>query len=141
MNVPIAQRTVQAEAPGVDTPRIAPITEKAFGADVGAAQAQFGNTLSNIAAKLGAAIVERQNFDKEQAVHDALQPVQQEMYERTHGKDGFATLQGIQARGATEKFISEYQPAKEKFIQQFKDPRQAALAKNQYDAIYNNLLS
>ena len=141
MNVPIAKREVQMEAPGVASPRIAPITEKAFGGDVSAAKTQFAGAVMGAAAKLGAAIAERQNFDREQAVHDALQPVQQEMYERTHGKDGFATLQGIQARGATEKFISEYQPAKEKFIQQFKDPRQAALAKNQYDAIYNNHLS
>ena len=140
MNVPIAQRTIQAEAPGVDTPRIAPVTEKAFGADIGAAQAQLGNTVVSGAAKLSSAIAERQNFDKEQAVHDALQPVQQEMYQKTHGEGGYATLQGLQARGATDKFSAEFMPAKEKFLKQFSDERQVALASNQYDAIYNNHL-
>lgn len=141
MNVPITQRTIQAEAPGVDTPRIAPVTEKAFGADIGAAQAQLGNTVVSGAAKLSAAIAERQNFDKEQAVHDALQPLQQEMYQKTHGKDGYATLQGFQARGASDKFMSEFSSAKEKFLKQFSDTRQVTLAANQYDAIYNNHLN
>ena len=141
MEVPISKRSVQVEAPGVVTPRLAPLPEGAFGAEIGQAKSQMGNTIMSGAARLGDAIAKRKAFDEEQAVHDALQPVQQEMYQKTQGKDGFATLQGAQARGATDKFMEEYKPAKEKFIQQFKDPRQASLASKQYDAIYNSHLS
>ncbi len=147
MNVPISQRTIQTDAPGVVTPRIEPITDKAFGADIGAAKAQLGNTVVSGAAKLSAAIAERQNFDREQAVHDALQPIAKQMYDYTHGVNGAAIRQGLQARGATSEADSIFgnDPSvkgsniRTEALKKFsKDPEASRLFSKLYDATWNN---
>ena len=150
MQVPTIEETIPMATPGVAAPTIQPVTQKAFGEDIGAAQSGFGATLSAAGQTLGRAVAQRQAFDQEQQVHDALQPIQKDMFQKTHGMNqdangnnipGYAIREGVQAKGSTAAFDDEYGLTSKTYTEaakQFKNPHQRALFQNQYQAIYTN---
>ena len=118
MNVPVFNKTVSIQDPGVATPHIAPITEAASGANVAEAQAGLGKTISAVGGALAEHLIAKNNIEKEQASNAVISAFAKEGGEKfIYGKNGVLNRFGVNAKGATEYADIELSKLQSKYLE------------------------
>lgn len=127
MNVPIYNRQVAEQAPGVATPHIDPITEGAFGANADEAKANLGKTVSSLGAGIAEYLIAKRNHNEEQTVNDRVTEFTKDATENLlYGKDGALILTGANAKGITPVYDQRVNELKSKYIKDL-PPKSAEL--------------